>query len=101
VSAAWVAVVVVGAGTIALKATGPALVSRRALPPRAMALVAVLAPAVLAALVITQAFAHERRLVLDARAAGLGAGAIAALLRAPLFAVIVVAAAATAAVRAL
>jgi hypothetical protein len=92
---------VVGAATIALKATGPLLVSGRALPVRLMGVVSLFAPALLAALVMTQAFADGGRLVLDARAAGLAAGAAAAFLRAPLVVVIVVAAAATALVRAL
>lgn len=98
-SAGWAAVVVVGAGTVALKAAGPALLAGRPLPPRASALLAMLAPALLAALVVTQAFADGRHLVLDARAAGLGAAAVAVALRAPLLAVVVVAAVATALVR--
>ncbi len=50
----------------------------------------------LAALVVVQAFAGDRALVLDARAAGLGVAAVLVLLRAP-FLLVVVAAAATAA----
>jgi branched-subunit amino acid transport protein len=100
-SATWLAVLVVGLATVALKATGPVLVGGRALPDWVMNVVSLFAPALLAALVITQAFADGERLVLDARAAGLGAGAVAAVLRAPLALVIVVAAAATALVRAL
>ena len=100
-SATWLAVLVVGLATVALKATGPLLVGGRALPDWVMNVVSLFAPALLAALVITQAFADGERLVLDARAAGLGAGAVAAVLRAPLAIVIVVAAAATALVRAL
>jgi uncharacterized membrane protein len=99
VSAAWTAVIVVGTGTIALKAAGPVLLGGRPLPPRASGLLAMLAPALLAALVVTQAFADGRHLVLDARAAGLGAAAVAIALRAPLLAVVVVAAVATALVR--
>jgi branched-subunit amino acid transport protein len=100
-SATWLTVLVVGLATMGLKATGPVLVGGRALPAWLMNVVSLFAPALLAALVITQAFADGGRLVLDARAAGLGAGAVAAFLRAPLAVVIVVAAAATALVRAL
>lgn len=100
-SSAWTAVAIVGVGTIALKSTGPVLLGGRELPARLMGLLSVLAPALLAALVVTQAFASGRHLVLDPRAAGLGAAAVAVLLRAPLLAVIVIAAAATALVRAL
>jgi uncharacterized membrane protein len=100
-SDAWVAVAVVGVGTVVLKATGPVLLGGRSLPPRVAGLLSVLAPALLAALVVTQAFASGRHLVLDPRAAGLGAAAVAVALRAPLLAVVVIAAAATALVRAL
>jgi branched-subunit amino acid transport protein len=99
VSQEWAAVVIVGAGTILLKGFGPVVVGRRRLPARATSVLALLAPALLAALVVTQAFATGRELVLDARAAGLAAAAAAVLLRAPLLAVIVVAAVVTALVR--
>jgi branched-subunit amino acid transport protein len=91
----------VGAATIALKGLGPVALGGRSLPPRVLAVVGLLAPALLAALVVTQVFAGDRELVLDARAAGLGAAAVALALRAPILAVIVVAAVATALVRAL
>jgi branched-subunit amino acid transport protein len=58
-----------------------------------------LAPALLAALVVTQAVGGEDGIVLDTRLVGVAAGGIAILLRAPLIVVIVVAAAATALVR--
>ena len=51
-----------------------------------------LAPALLAALVATNAFASDGELVLDERGAGLAAAGIAVLLKAPLLVVIVVAA---------
>lgn len=97
----WLAIVVVGAATVTLKATGPVLLGGRELPPRANALVVLLAPAVLAALVVTQVVGGDRELVFDARLVGLGAAGVAIALRAPLVVVVVVAAAATAAVRAL
>ncbi|MGH3034928.1 MAG: AzlD domain-containing protein, partial [Gaiellaceae bacterium] len=58
-------------------------------------------PALLAALVVTQAVGGDRELVLDARLAGLGAAAVALLARAPLLVVVIVAATATALTRAL
>jgi branched-subunit amino acid transport protein len=100
-SAAWVAVLVVGAATIALKAAGPVLAGGRELPPDSARVVDLLAPALLAALVATQAFASDDALVLDERAAGLLAGAVAIALRAPLLVVVVVAAATAALLRAL
>lgn len=99
-SDAWIAVLAVGAGTAALKATGPVLVAGRRLPPRVLGIVEMLAPALLAALVVTNAFGSGRHLVLDARAAGVGAGAAAIALRAPLLVVVIAAAVATAVVRA-
>jgi branched-subunit amino acid transport protein len=101
VSPVWLAVLVVGAATVLLKATGPVLLGGRDLPPRVNALVVLLAPAVLAALVVTQVVGGDRELVYDARLIGLGAAVGAIALRAPLIVVVVVAAAATAAARAL
>lgn len=60
-----------------------------------------LAPALLAALVVTQLVGGDRRLVFDERLLGLAAAIVAIRLRAPLLAVVVVAAAVTAAARAL
>ena len=97
----WLAIVVVGAATVLLKAAGPLLLGGRDLPPRVNALVVLLAPAVLAALVVTQVVGGDRELVFDARLVGLGAAGVAIALRAPLVVVVAVAAAATAGVRAL
>jgi branched-subunit amino acid transport protein len=101
VSDVWLAIAVVGAATVMLKATGPVLLGGRELPSRVNALVVLLAPAVLAALVVTQVVGGDRELVFDARLVGLGAACVAILLRAPLVVVVVIAAAATAGVRAL
>ena len=100
-SAVWLAVSAVGVATVLLKATGPVLLGGRELPPHLNALVVLLAPAVLAALVVTQVIAGDRELVFDARLVGLAAAVAAIALRAPLLVVVVVAAAVTAAVRAL
>ena len=100
-SAAWTAVLVVGVATIAIKAAGPVLAAGRQLPEGSGRVVHLLAPALLAALVATQAFASDESLVLDERGAGLLAGGIAVLLRAPLLVVIVVAAATAAGLRAI
>jgi branched-subunit amino acid transport protein len=97
----WVTVVAVGVLTIASKAVGPVAIGGRSLPPRLLGVVELLAPALLAALVVTQVFASERDLVIDARAVGLLAAGAALVLRAPVLAVVVVAAVATALARAL
>lgn len=95
----WIAVALVGAATVALKSVGPVLLGGRPLPEHLTGVVALLAPAVLAALVVTQVVGGDREIVLDARLVGLGAAVVALLLRAPLLAVVVAAAVATATVR--
>ena len=64
-------------------------------------MVAVLAPTLRAALVVVSTFASGRSLVLDARAAGIAAAAVAIVLRAPLLVTVAAAAVAAALVRAL
>ncbi len=98
-SAAWAIVLAVGAGTVVLKAVGPVGVADRQLPPRIADLLSMVGPAILAALVVSEAFAHGRSLVVDARIAGVAAGAAAVLLRAPFWAVVLAGALATSAVR--
>jgi len=92
----WTVVGVVGVATVAMKGIGPAVLGGRALPPRAMSVVELLAPAVLAALVVTQAVGAPHRLVFDARLVGLAAATIAIWLRAPVLLTVVLAAVATA-----
>ena len=98
-STVWLVVVAVGAATVALKAAGPVLLGRRTLAPRALALVEVLAPVMLAALVVTQAVGGDEELVLDERLAGLAVAGAAILLRAPLLLVMALAAVAAALLR--
>jgi branched-subunit amino acid transport protein len=99
VSAVWIVVLAVGAITVLFKAAGPVFLGRRSLPPRVLALVEVLAPAMLAALVVTQAVGGDERLVLDERVAGVAVAGVALLLRAPLLVVMVAAAVAAALLR--
>lgn len=95
----WVVIAVVAAATIAFKAAGPVLLGNRSLPPSLASVVEVLAPAMLAALVVTQTVGGDRELVVDERLAGVLAGAVAIRLRAPLLAVMVVAATTAALIR--
>jgi branched-subunit amino acid transport protein len=101
VTEVWITVAVVGVLTIAFKAVGPVALGGRSLPPRLLGVVELLAPALLAALVVTQVFAEERQLALDARAVGLCAAIGALVLRAPILAVIAIAAVTTALTRAI
>jgi branched-subunit amino acid transport protein len=99
VSPVWISVVCVGAATITLKAVGPVLLGQRQLPSWLSGPVALLAPAVLAAFVVTEAVGSHRSIVADARLIGVGAGVIAIALRAPILLVVIVAATAAALAR--
>jgi branched chain amino acid efflux pump len=99
VSDVWIAVIVVGAATIVLKSVGPVLLGGKPLPEHLTGVVALLAPALLSALVVTQVLGGDEEIVLDARLVGLAAAVVALLLRAPLLVVVIAAAASTAVVR--
>jgi branched chain amino acid efflux pump len=99
VSSAWTVVLLVGAFTISFKAAGPVLLGGRVLPERLSQAFELLAPSLLAALVVTQAVGGKQEIVLDTRLVGVAAGTVAILLRAPLIVVIIVAALSTALAR--
>jgi branched-subunit amino acid transport protein len=98
-SAVWWSVLLVGAGTVLLKAAGPVLLGGRTLPPSVGGMLDLIAPSVLAALVVTQLVGGDRELVLDERLAGIAAAGVALALRAPILVVVVVAAVTTALLR--
>ncbi|MBA3362832.1 MAG: AzlD domain-containing protein [Actinobacteria bacterium] len=100
-SEAWWIVVLVGVATIAIKGAGPLLLGGKPLPPRLGRVIGLLAPALLAALVAISTFGGERALVLDERALGVAAAAVAIAFKAPPLVVVVVAATITALARAL
>jgi branched-subunit amino acid transport protein len=100
-SDAWIVVVLVGALTILFKGAGPLFLGRRRLGGRGQAVVDLLAPAMLSALVVTQVFASDRELVLDARVPGVAAAAVAIWRGVHVVVAMVVAAVVTAGVRAL
>lgn len=100
-TAIWIAIGVAAAVNFAFKAAGPVALAGRTLPRRFERLLAVLPAALLTALVITQTFAREEALVLDARAAGLAAAGVALALRADMLVVLLAATATTAGLRAL
>ena len=95
----WWVVLTLGAGAYGLKALGLVVLGGRSLPARLQACVDLLPAALLPALVVVNTFAVEHRLTLDARAAGVGAAAVAAWRKAPLPVVIVLGAVVTALVR--
>jgi branched-subunit amino acid transport protein len=84
---------------MAIKALGPVLLGGRPLPARLDGVIGLLAPSLLAALVVTQTFGNGRALALDARLVGVSVAAIALWLRTPVLVVVILAAAATALTR--
>ncbi|MER5468515.1 AzlD domain-containing protein [Streptomyces sp. NPDC002935] len=97
----WIAIGATAVGCYAVKLIGlliPAGVLERPLVQRLAALLPV---ALLAALTAQQTFADGRVLVVDAKAAGLAAAAVALILRAPFLLVVAAAVVVTAAVRAM
>ncbi|MGH8875226.1 MAG: AzlD domain-containing protein [Acidimicrobiia bacterium] len=97
----WVMVALVGVATVILEAAGPVLLGGRPLPPKMMGLIELLAPALLAALIVTQVLGEEPRIVFDARLVGAAAAGLALWARSPLLPAIAIAAAATAITRAI
>jgi hypothetical protein len=100
-TAVWVTIGGLTLATVAIKAAGPVAVGGRELHPRAYSVIALLAPALLTALIVTDTFAREQELTVDARAAGLACAGVAVLLRAPLLVTVLAAAVGAAAVRAI
>ncbi len=99
---AWVTIAGLAAGTAAIKAFGPVTAGGRELSPRAAGVIALVAPALLAALVVTLTLGADRSgLTLDARLVGLLAAGAGLAARLPLLAVLAVAAIAAATARAL
>ena len=97
---AWVAILLLTAGTVAIKALGPVALGGRELPESMTGVVARLAPSLLAALVVVDTFGgEERTIAVDESAIGLLAAAGALALRLPMIAVVAIAAVVTAGVR--
>jgi len=96
----WLTVGALALGTALIKAVGPIAVGRRQPSERGSEVIALIAPALLAALVVYETVhSGDRSLVVDARLGGLAAAALALAVRLPLVVVVAVAAGVTAAVR--
>jgi uncharacterized membrane protein len=100
VTVVWITIAVLAVGTVTIKSVGPVTLGGRVLPPRPAAVVARLAPSLLAALVVVETFGDDGTFAVDESAAGLLAAAAALLARLPMIAVVAIAAAVTAALRA-
>ena len=100
-TAAWLTVAGLFVGTVAIKALGPVALGRWRPSQQASKVIGLVAPAVLAALVVYETcVASNQGIQLDARLVGLGMAGVALALRWPMLVVVVTAAAATALVRA-
>ena len=97
----WTLVIALAVGAYAFKVLGLVVIGDRTLPPRLARCIALIPAALFAALVVKDTFSVGQELQLDARAAGVAAAVVAAWRRLPIALVIVIAAAVTAAVRAL
>jgi uncharacterized membrane protein len=98
----WLVIAVLFAGTVALRAAGPVTFGERTLSDRAAGVIGLVAPTLLAALVVYETLtAGARGIEVDARVAGLAAATAAIALRRPMLVVVVIAAATTALVRAI
>jgi hypothetical protein len=101
-TAVWVTIGALALGTVAIKAAGPVVFGGRELSRRADAVIGLVAPALLTALVVVETVGGEDgELTIDARLGGVVAAAGALALRLPITAVVVVAAVAAAVIRAL
>jgi branched-subunit amino acid transport protein len=99
-NAAWTTIVVLALVTIAIKGAGPALVGGRDLPMPVMRVIALFAPALLAALIMVETFGGSgRSLTFDARAAGLAVAGAVLVTTESLIGAVIGAAAATALLR--
>jgi branched-subunit amino acid transport protein len=87
--------------TVAIKAAGPIALGGRELPRRFTSVVILLAPALLAALVTTQALADGQRLAIGTDTAGVVAGGLVAWRTGSVIGCVLVAAAVTAGLRAI
>ena len=99
---AWVLFAWLVVTTAVIRASGPVVLGGRELPKRAGSVIALLAPALLAALVVTEVFrGPDDTLVVDERALGIAGAAVVLLLRGPVLVAMAVAMALTAGARAL
>lgn len=95
----WTTIALVALVTFAIKGSGPALLGDRALPPAFSRVVVLLAPALLAALVVTAAAADGPRWQLGADTGGVAVAGLLLLRGVTVLPAVLLAAAATALLR--
>jgi branched-subunit amino acid transport protein len=101
VSASWVVILGSAIATFAIKAAGPVALGGRDLPGAFNRVIALLAPALLSALIVTSALADGDQLGVGADTVGVAAGALVVWRTRSVVGSVIVAAAVTAALRAL
>jgi branched-subunit amino acid transport protein len=99
VTAVWTSILVVAVANFVIKAAGPVLLGGRELPRPFVAVIALLGPALLTALVVVGTFSDGSSLRIDAQAAGVAVAGAAFLVRAPMLAAIALGALAAALLR--
>ena len=72
----WLLILGCVAATVVIKAAGPVVLGGRELPPVVLRVIACMAPALLAALVATSAFADGQTYHVGAEAVGMAAGGV-------------------------
>ena len=87
--------------TAIIKGIGPVALGGREMPPRLTGVIVLMAPALLAALVVTSTFAVGDRWHVGAHTVGVAAGGLVLLRRGPLIVAVVLAVAVTAGLRAI
>ena len=98
----WITIGVLSAYTVAIKASGPLALGGRELPEQVSSVTRLVAPALLASLVVYETFSAEGGgLAVDARLVGLAGAGGALALRLPMLPAVVAAAGATAGARAI
>ena len=99
----WVTIAVLTVATVLIRASGPVLLGGREMPARARGVIALVAPALLAALIVIETVGAPEggALELDARVLGVGAAAVALRFGASTLPVVALAALVTALARVL
>lgn len=100
-TAVWTSIVVLAVANFVMKAAGPVFLGGRELPRPVLDVIALLAPAILAALVLVGTFSEDGRLKVDAQAVGVAVSGAAFAARAPMLAAIALGAVTAALLRAL
>lgn len=101
-SDAWITIILLAIATAAIKASGPLAVGGRELGPRIAPVIDLLAPAILAGLIVVETVGGDRAIEIDPRIAGVAAaGCVLLASRSATLIAITVAAVVTALLRAL